>query len=257
MFAHARSATRRHHHTPFTSSMSRNFPRTVAAVIAALTFAAAAANAQTINLPDNDAPSGPFGKSSTATYGQTFVAPVGFTYLQSFSFWLSNDPGLQAVNPDALRFRAYVMEWDANNGHATGNPLFMSAVQSGPGALSQRYDFAPTNTLLNSTKQYVAFLSASGLFGSIGATEATAGVESSFAGTYTDGQFVFADNGDDFGALTTDAWLLSGGFPEYQAHFAASFTANAVAVVPEPSSMILLAAGMSAMLLVVVRRKRA
>lgn len=219
-------------------------------------LSATASNAQTISLPNNDAPTGPFGKSSTATYGQTFMAPVGFNVLQNFSFWLSNDPGLGTSNPSSLSFRAYVMQWDAINGHAVGPALYSSAVQSGPSTFSQRYDFAATNTLLNASVNYVAFLSASGLFASIGPAVATAGVESSLTGTYTGGQFVYTDNGDSFGKLTTDAWDFAGGLPEYQAHFNASFSRAAITAVPEPSSLILLVTGVSALLIVVARKKR-
>lgn len=225
-------------------------------MIATLMLASTVSRAQTINLPNNESSTGPFGKSSTATYGQTFVTPVGFNYLQNFSFWLSNDPGLAAANSSSLRFRAYVMQWDAVNGHAIGDALYSSTVRSGPTALSQRYDFASTNTLLNASLKYVAFVSASGLFGTIGAAEATAGMETSLLGGYTGGQFVFADNGDNFGLLKTDAWLLSGDFPDYQARFNANFSRAAITAVPEPSSLILLVTGLSSLLVVAARKKR-
>lgn len=237
-------------------SMSRHVQRSVAATIAALMFSASIAGAQAISLPNNDAPSAPFGKSSTATYGQTFTAPNGFNYLQNFSFWLTNDLAMGLSNPSSLKFRAYVMQWDANNGHAIGPVLYSSTIQSGPTAFSQRYDFASTNTLLNGSAQYVAFLSASGLFGSIAPANATAGMESSLAGTYTGGQFVFTDNGDNFGLLTSNTWDLAGDLPEYQAHFNANFTSATVAIVPEPSSLMLLVTGFSALLVVAVKRKR-
>ena len=237
-------------------SMSHHVRRSVSAAIAVLLLAAKLSSAQTINLPSNDATTGPFGKSATATYGQTFIAPVGFNFLQNFSFWLSNDPANQAVNSSSLKFRAYVMQWDASAGNAVGSALYTSSIQSGPSASSQRYDFASANTLLNGNFQYVAFLSASGLFGSITVAEAKAGVEASLSGTYTGGQFVFTDNGDSFGKLTTDPWDFAGGLPEYQAHFTANFSRAAITAVPEPSSLILLVSGLSALLVMVARKKR-
>ena len=239
------------------SSMSPRVRRSISATIAAVMLAATASSAQTISLSGNDAPTAPFGKSFTATYGQTFTAPIGFNFLQNFSFWLTNDASLGISNPSSLRFRAYVMGWDVINGRALGPVLYTSTMQSGPTALSQRYDFAATNTALSGSSQYVAFLSASGLFGTIGVAEATAGVEASLLGTYTGGQFVFTDNGDSFGKLTTDAWDFASGLPEYQAHFAASFSRTAITAVPEPSSLVLLVAGLSATFFAGVRRKRA
>ena len=251
-----KSVTSAHFASSTFSSGSRLMKRTLAAAVAALMIVSAVGHAQTINLPNNDSPTGPFGKTSTATYGQTFTTPTGFSFLQTFSFWLTNDAGLGAANSSSLTFKAYVMAWDAGNGRATGPVLYSSAVQSGPTLFSQRYDFASPNTLVNGGGQYVAFLSASGLFGSIPVAEATAGVESSFNGTYAGGQFVFADNGDNFGALSSQEWLLAGGFPEYQAHFNAVFSQTAVSVVPEPSSLVLLVAGLSSLLVLAVRKKR-
>jgi len=97
--------------------------------------------------------------------------------------------------------------------------------------------------MLSPTQSYVALLSASGLFSSIAENETTAVVETLFSGSYPGGQFVFADNGDSFSDLMVTPWLLGGGISEYEAHFEARFTPVAT-VVPEPSAIVLLAAGL-------------
>lgn len=237
--------------------MTRTLRRTYKAAtlaIAAFTLSASSVSAQTLSLPDNDTPTWGLGKGATATMGQTFFAPTGYSVLQSFSFWLSNDPGL-ALNPTALSFQAFVMQWDAANGHATGPVLYTSAAQSGPTAFSQRYNFVATNTLLDPSLQYVAFLSASPFLGNITPTDANAVLETSLLGTYTGGGFVFFDNGTDFAALSNTTWDYTGD-PSYQTRFEAKFTNAAVSVVPEPSSIALLVSGLAAILVVAVKRKR-
>jgi hypothetical protein len=226
---------------------------TMAAI--AMTVSSAAAHAQNIGLPGADFLTSEFGKPNTATYGQTFTVQPGATALQSFSFWLSNNAEL-TTNPASLRFKGYVMAWNAVAGHATGPALYTSAVQNGPTLSSQRYDFATGGIALNANAQYVAFLSASPLFASIPPATSTAAMETTLSGTYAGGQFVYTNNGTDFGQLTTTTWDLSSNFPEYQAHFEARF-AGAVTTVPEPSSLALFAVGGLAMLVVANKRKRA
>ena len=248
-------------HTSPTTSMTKILSRSVRATIAVFSIAAAAsvAGAQSINLPDNETPTFYFGKGgASATYGQTFTAPTGGNFLQTFSFWLGDDPqGLGTTNAPSLLFQAYVMQWDAANGHATGPVLYSSSVYGGPTSLSQRYDFASPNVAVSAGTQYVAFLSASNSFGNIVPTDATALMETSLLGTYTGGAFVFTDNGSDFNSLSTNPWDFTGFGPDYQAHFAADFSANAVSVVPEPSSLVLLVAGLSTLMVLAVRKKRA
>jgi hypothetical protein len=233
--------------------------RTIRSALTVSAFALAAttapAYAQVISLPDNELPTAGFGKGATTTFGQTFTAPTGFSFLQTFSFWLSNDPGL-TTNSSSLLFQAYVMEWDSFNGHAVGPVLYTSGVQSGPTANSQRYNFDVTSIGLNPIAQYVAFLSASTQLSNIVPSDATAAMETSFLGTYTGGQFVFTTNGADFSSLSTDPWKFTG-MPEYQSRFEATFSDAAVSVVPEPSSLMLLALGVLTVLLVVAKRKRA
>lgn len=237
--------------------MQKSITKLALSTLTALAIAVApiaSASAQTLSLTDTDSPFAPFGKPATATYGQTFVAPTSFNTIQSFSFWLSNDAGL-GTNPGALSFKAYLMRWDAVAQHATGPVLYTSTVRGGPTIASQRYDFNTGGVALLSNTQYVAFMSVSGMFNSIGQSTATATVEGSTAGTYTGGQLVFTDNGDSFSALTTTAWDFAVGFPEFQTHFNATFSNTSV--VPEPSSLVLLASSGLVLLVAARRRKRA
>lgn len=239
------------------TALMKRIARNIAATIAALTLATSSVGAQAISIPGDGTPFGPFGKGIDATtIGQTFITPTGLNYLQSFSFWLSDDTGIDNSNPSSLLFRGYLMQWDATNGRATGPVLFSSAVNAGPTAASQRYDFNATNTLLETGVQYVAFLSSTGLMSSIGADMAIANLEGTSTGTYADGGAVFAYNGDDFDVLSSEEWGYTGFIPGYQARFDAAFTASAVSVVPEPSTYLLMFTGLSAVLLVAMKRKR-
>lgn len=235
--------------------------RRVIALTMTVPFAAAilfsvrpgAAMAQTISITGNETPAGGFGKPNAATFGQTFKAPTGFTSLQSFSFWLQNDVTAGALNASSLQFRAYIMPWDNVNGKAAGPAQYTSATRTGPTALSQRYDFTVPGLALTANTSYVALLSASGLFGSIANSQSLAVMETTFNSSYANGQFVFTDNGDDLGKLISTQWQFTG-FPDYQTHFAATFT-PAVVTVPEPSSLALLVTGFLALMVVAVRRK--
>lgn len=245
-----------HANPSYTVSMSRTLRRGIAAtaVMIGLVASSMSASAQSINLTDNETPFNGFGKGGFATFGQTFTAPTNF--LQTFSFWLGDDAQVQGtLNAPSLLFQAYVMEWDAANSHATGPVLYSSSVFGGPTLASQRYDFLTTNLSVSSGTQYVAFLSASASLSDIAPTEAYAFMETTSLGTYTGGSLFFADNGSDLNALSTDPWQ-SFGAPESQAHFSADFSRSPVSTVPEPSSLVLLVAGMSALMVLAVRKKR-
>ncbi len=222
------------------------------------------AQSTTIALP-NPAPvgpspyflSGPFGKPSASfpaslAVGQTFTVPLGYSFLQSFSFWLAEDPGL-TTNGSALQFRGYVAEWD---GTKAGNVLFSSGVMSGQNCLSvqQACSFTAPNVAVNGGQQYVAFLSSVEFFTQIASPDASLAINTVFdaAFAYSGGAFVSTNAGSSLADLSTMDWENTG-TPEYQTQFAANFTTN---VVPEPSSFLLIIAG-GAGVWMLSRRRRA
>lgn len=206
-----------------------------------------------------------FGKATnandaSAAFGQTFrptsaVCPISCA-LQSFTFWLGNDPQLNIVNAPDLRFRAYLALWD---GTRPTSILYASdIIYSGPTALSQRYDFAVPNIGVTVGTRYVAFLSAVGLFGNILPATASAGMEIDFSNpaSYVDGAWVYTSFGATLAALTSSAWDLTDRDPLGQARFAAVF-GEASTVVPEPSTYLMVGAGLMGIVMVRRRQQRA
>lgn len=134
-----------------------------------------------------------FGEPNTATYGQTFVAPLQST-LESFTVYLSNT--LASVD-----FRFYVMAWDGVK--ATGPILYQSDPASTLGQTGWNpFTFHP-GIRLTSGADYVAFVSASTLFNG---TNGSARMGSPLGDSYSDGHFVYQNNGTNFAALTSSTW---------------------------------------------------
>ena len=215
------------------------------AIAATLTVGASAAYAQTITQAPNGAPLYGLGKTGVATIGQTFLAPTTGT-LDGFSFWLSNEINelsINTVDADQLRFQAYVMQWDVVNARAVGPVLFGSAVQVGPTQLSQEYQFAITGLSVTVNTRYVAFLSASGLFGSMSTDPMSAVFLSD--GTSTGGSLVYLDSQDDVSLFDSATWEEGTAFSAPQAQFRASFSTT----VPEPSSAALTVIGLLGLML--------
>ena len=198
----------------------------------------------------------PFGKPNTATYGQTFIAPSSDNVLQSFSFFLRDLGG----GPD-LQFQGYVAAFDPTVGvsRIIGANLFQSAVRSGPSttATFTRYDFDVGGVTLAPGTTYVAFLSSSGLFGAIpleSATTAWGQIQTVMTDPYSDGHFVFNNNGDDFALLSTSPWVsFDGGDLAFELQFTGSAEPS---VVPEPSTVLLMGTGLGILGLGLARRRQ-
>lgn len=165
----------------------------------------------------------PFGAPDTATYGQTFTVAPGDTSLTSFSLFLNN----RVDGADTLDLRGYLATWD---GSKAGTLLYTSSTQTmnAAGTL-QQFTFAP-NVAVTAGQQYVAFLSISGLPAQPNNTFQMPNAGSVLAG----GDFVFFNNGTDFGSLFTDDWSVFA----TDAWFVANFNA-----VPEPASWALMIGG--------------
>lgn len=243
------------------SSNSQIGRRTIAAfaiaalgIAAALTLGASSAQAQSITQGPNSVPLYGLGKPAVATIGQTFAAPTSGT-LDSFSFWLSNEADELASNTtdaDQLQFQAYVIQWDVANKRTIGDVLFSSAVQTGPTKLSQEYQFANVGVTVFANTQYVAFLSASGLFGSMNTDPMAAFLLSDDASA--GGSLVFLDSQDDVSLFTNSAWQDGTDASAPQAQFRATFSSTTV---PEPSSIVLVGVALIGLATYTRTRRRA
>jgi PEP-CTERM motif len=171
-----------------------------------------------------------FGEPNTATYGQTFVVGSD-NILNDFSFWLND-----GTTP--VKFAGYVMAWGGSK--ATGSVLYQSGQQSTTGAAGmEKFSFNTSGLSLTSGQKYVAFVNASNFFGGNG----TATMGALPSNVYADGQYVYSNNGSNFGLLTTTAWDCNETATcSYGAGRDTAFTANFASVsaqaVPEPSSSL-------------------
>jgi len=138
-----------------------------------------------------------WGVPNTATYGQTITPTAGQTRLSSFTFQLNQTSGT------APQYQAFVYQWDTTNQRITGPALFGSSVFTAPGAGFSPVTINTGNVVLTPGQQYVLFLTTSTVGGQPNSSYRYGSVANT---AYTGGQFVFQNNGTNFGQLSTTNW---------------------------------------------------
>jgi uncharacterized protein with beta-barrel porin domain len=140
-----------------------------------------------------------WGVTNTATYGQTITPTTGQRILTGFTFELARTSGT------ASQYQAFVYQWDSANNRITGTALFSSAVFTAPAATT--FTAVTINTgsiVLTPGQQYVLFLSTSNQQPQASASYKYGSLTNNT--TYAGGQFVFQNNGANFGNLSTSSW---------------------------------------------------
>ncbi len=213
----------------------------ISLVLAVLLLASTAAFADTVydNSSAINTTISSFGNPNTATYGETFSAPVTDTTLNSFSLFLNAG----ASGP----LQGYIGTW---TGTEAGTILYTSAPVTATGS-NQQFTFNTGGLNLTSSAEYVAFISISGAgYNSFsGATSMPADTVSSLI---PGGAFVYINNGSDTSLLTSgNGWTGFGA--GYNVQFVADFSAGSAAT-PEPGSLLLFGTGLLG-LGILLRRK--
>jgi hypothetical protein len=154
-----------------------------------------------------------FGYPDTATYGETFRAPTnGDVNLQDFGFYM----GSPSASGNIL-LRAYIATW---TGTHAGTLLYTSADYDFANTGDDHLTFTTGGLTLTPGVTYVAFLSVSELYcQSSGSSYVSQGDP-----TIPGGNFVWYNNGSDFGALFANNWDNTGAKPDWA--FNATFTAG-------------------------------
>jgi hypothetical protein len=221
--------------------------------VIALAMAAGSAGAQSIGSGTPTSGIDPFGfdsfyPSTFGTVGQTFIASSAMPILTSFRFYLTENFG----GAD-LRFVGSVYAYSTD--HIVGPALYTSTVRSGS-SNTLTYDsdqsfFSGLNVLLTGGNTY-AFLLQTTATSPDGASNI---VGTTIANSVTTGTLITSPSYSESDLQKGGAFIVppAGTFGA-DAALIATFSAN-VSTVPEPSSVVLLAAGLAGVV-VVARRRR-
>jgi hypothetical protein len=173
---------------------------------------------------------GPVGAGASTVYGETFTDPVGNPLLTGITFEIVNGSG------SSIPFQAYVYAW---NGAITGPALFTSVPLSDPSLPGfVAFTISPPPITLTPGNQYIAFFSTIGEGGPAVTANWGSMQNPPLDNAYSGGTFVEA-NTTTFSNLSNSAFFTT---PGTDLAFTLSFSAPAAGT-PEPSSVLLVAAG--------------
>ncbi len=235
------------------SSQRRTRLVRMASLLAVSLSLATRLGAQVISAPNNSFESslGKFsGGGAFSTFAQTFVTPAAAPSLQSFTIFLGDDFGQGAD----LSFRAHVFEFNLTTFRLVGAPLYSSTLRTGSTNISalDAYLFnIAGGVTLNSGSTYALVVSAlgtvPGTFAALvdGATNA---IGTSSSNAYAGGS---AYRSTATGSLADLA--LANAFQAAD-HPDLAFSATFQSTVPEPSTVLLVGAGLG--LVMLLRRRR-
>jgi len=169
------------------------------AAVLALGSPALAANINTLPAWNGSSSISAWGVTDTATYGQTITPVVGQTLLTGFTFELGQLSGT------APQYQAYVYQWNSATDRIVGTALYASGAMTAPsGAAFSAVTINTGSIVLTPGQQYVLFLSTSNAQPEATASYKYGALTNNTA--YAGGQFVFQNNGANFGNLSTTAW---------------------------------------------------
>ena len=163
----------------------------------ALSVPASAQSIDTIPLWNGTTFISSWGVTNTATYGQTFTPGIQQTRLNSFTMELAQ------TSETAPQYQAFVYQF--TNNRITGPALFTSGVLTAPA--TGTFSAVTINTgsiVLSPGQQYVVFLTTTNQQPQPNASYKYGALATNTA--IPNGQFVFMNNGSNFGQLSTNPW---------------------------------------------------